>query len=106
MTRSHFTDGQYVKAGQLLFTIDARPAQAALDQARAQLARSQATLVNARTELARSETLADSQAASQEEVEQRRATVRADRKSVVSGKRVSVRVDLGGRRIITKQTHA
>src|SRR3546814_3935529 len=27
MTRSHFTDGQYVKAGQLLFTIDARPAQ-------------------------------------------------------------------------------
>src|SRR3546814_8050543 len=27
-----------------------------------------------------------------------------DRKSVVSGKSVSVRVDLGGRRIITKQT--
>src|SRR3546814_16639963 len=63
------------KAGQLLFTIDARPAQAALDQARAQLARSQATLVNARTELARSETLAASQAASQEEVEQRRAQI-------------------------------
>src|SRR3546814_17667194 len=28
-----------------------------------------------------------------------------DRKSVVSGKSVSVRVDLGGRRIIRKQTH-
>src|SRR3546814_17248748 len=28
----------------------------------------------------------------------------ADRKSVVSGKRVSGRVDLGGRRIITKKT--
>src|SRR3546814_13448007 len=28
----------------------------------------------------------------------------ADRKSVVSGKRVSVRVDLGGRRIIKKKT--
>ncbi|MBB5706685.1 efflux RND transporter periplasmic adaptor subunit [Sphingopyxis panaciterrulae] len=86
MTRSHFTDGQYVKAGQLLFTIDARPAQAALDQARAQLARSQATLVNARTELARSETLAASQAASQEEVEQRRATVRAGEADVAAGR--------------------
>src|SRR3546814_16729551 len=29
---------------------------------------------------------------------------RGDRKSVVSGKSVSVRVDLGGRRIITKKT--
>src|SRR3546814_17042175 len=31
---------------------------------------------------------------------------RTDRKSVVSGKSVSVRVDLGGRRIIKKNTHA
>src|SRR3546814_16641856 len=31
------------------------------------------------------------------------ATRRGDRKSVVEGKRVSVRVDLGGRRIITKK---
>src|ERR1044071_5278014 len=29
----HFRDGQYVRQGQLLFTIDARPAQALLDQA-------------------------------------------------------------------------
>ena len=36
---SHFRDGQYVRRGQLLFTIDARPARAQLDQARAQLAR-------------------------------------------------------------------
>jgi RND family efflux transporter MFP subunit len=72
-----FTDGAYVRAGQTLFTIDARPAQAALDQSAAQLARAEATLVNARTELARSQTLAASQAASTEEVEQRRASVRA-----------------------------
>ena len=39
---SHFRDGQYVRRGQLLFTIDARPAQAQLDQARAQLARAEA----------------------------------------------------------------
>jgi RND family efflux transporter MFP subunit len=76
LQRVHFADGQYVRAGQALFTIDARPARAALEQARAQLTRAQAVLANARTELARSETLAASQAASQEEVEQRRAAVR------------------------------
>ena len=31
----HFRDGEFVRKGQLLFTIDARPAQAALAQARA-----------------------------------------------------------------------
>ena len=84
LQRAHFTDGQYVRAGQLLFTIDARPSQAALDQARAQLARANATLTNARTELARSTTLAASQAASQEEVEQRRAAVRAGEADVAA----------------------
>src|SRR3546814_12353806 len=34
-----------------------------------------------------------------------RAIAPADRKSVVQGKRVSVRVDLGGRRILTKKRH-
>src|SRR3546814_18746604 len=37
-------------------------------------------------------------------VEDRAALPREDRKSVVSGKSVSVRVDLGGRRIIKKKT--
>lgn len=73
----HLSDGQYVRAGEPLFTIDPRPARAALEQARAQLARAEALLANARTELARSETLAASQAASREEVEQRQAAVRA-----------------------------
>jgi len=77
LQRVHFADGDYVRAGEPLFTIDARPAEAALAQARAQLARAEAMLANARTELARSETLAEAQAASQEEVEQRQATVRA-----------------------------
>jgi len=85
-----FTDGAYVRAGQTLFTIDARPAQAALEQSNAQLARAEATLVNARTELARSQTLAASQAASTEEVEQRRAGVRAG-EADVNAARATVR---------------
>lgn len=83
---SHFSDGQYVRRGQLLFTIDARPSKAALDQSRAQLARAEATLVNARTELARSRTLAAAQAASQEEVEARTAAVRAGEADVAAAR--------------------
>lgn len=74
---THFRDGQYVRRGQLLFTIDSRPAQAQLDEARAQLARAEAQAVNARTELARSRTLAAQRAASVEEVEQRQAALRS-----------------------------
>ncbi len=37
----HFRDGQNVKKGQLLFTIDPRPIEALLAQSRAQLARAE-----------------------------------------------------------------
>jgi RND family efflux transporter MFP subunit len=80
----HFTDGQFVRQGQLLFTIDPRTAQAALAQAQAQVARARATLANARTELARSRTLEAQQAASTEEVEQRQAAVRAGEAEVAA----------------------
>jgi RND family efflux transporter MFP subunit len=82
----NFREGQFVRAGQLLFTIDARPSQAALAQSQAQLARAQATLANARTELARSRTLADQQAASREEVEQRQAGVRTAEADVAAAR--------------------
>jgi RND family efflux transporter MFP subunit len=98
----HFRDGQYVRQGQLLFTIDARPAQAQLDQARAQLARSEAQLVNARTELARSRTLAAQRAASVEELEQRQAALRSALADVAAA-RANVRarqLDVGFTRVI------
>ena len=71
-----FRDGQLVRRGQTLFTIDPRPTQAALDQAKAQAVRADATLANARTELARVKTLAPIQAVSREEVETKEAAER------------------------------
>lgn len=98
----HFRDGQYVRKGQLLFTIDARPAQAAVSQAAAQLAQAEAALANARTELARSQTLATQRAASQEEVEQRSANVRSTSAQVAAAQANlrARRLDLGFTRVV------
>jgi multidrug efflux system membrane fusion protein len=49
----HFSDGQMVKKGDLLFTIDRRPFQTALDQAKATLAQARANLAFAEADLAR-----------------------------------------------------
>ena len=46
-----FTEGDFVKAGQLLFTIDPRPYEAAVHQAEANLARDQALLAQADAQL-------------------------------------------------------
>jgi multidrug efflux pump subunit AcrA (membrane-fusion protein) len=54
----HFQDGQMVKEGDLLFTIDRRPFQIALAQTQASLARARATLAFAESDLARAQGLA------------------------------------------------
>src|SRR5580692_10467314 len=41
LTRQAYIEGSFVKAGQLLFQIDPRPFEAALDQARGQLAQTE-----------------------------------------------------------------
>ncbi|HKO57333.1 MAG TPA: biotin/lipoyl-binding protein, partial [Thermoanaerobaculia bacterium] len=53
LTRVSFREGEDVRRGQLLFTIDPRPYRAALAQAQANLARDQAVLRNAESEAAR-----------------------------------------------------
>ncbi|HEX8881210.1 MAG TPA: biotin/lipoyl-binding protein, partial [Candidatus Acidoferrum sp.] len=47
LLRQDYQEGALVKKGQLLFEIDPRPFQAALDQAKGQLAQAKATLGNA-----------------------------------------------------------
>src|SRR5437660_882903 len=53
----HFTDGQMVKKGDLLFTVDRRPFQIVLEQARANLAQARANLAYTENALARAEQL-------------------------------------------------
>ena len=62
-----FTDGQIVKKGELLFVIDPRPYQAALDQAKGQALHAQAALFNAQTIFNRAKILVVDKAISQQE---------------------------------------
>jgi membrane fusion protein (multidrug efflux system) len=55
LVQQAYTEGTFVKQGQLLFQIDARPFQAVVDQARGQLAQSQGQLEQSRAQLAQAE---------------------------------------------------
>ena len=55
----HFTEGQDVKGGDLLFTIDPRPFESALQQAQATMAQHQAAVAQAEANLARDQAQAD-----------------------------------------------
>jgi RND family efflux transporter MFP subunit len=67
----HFQDGQLVKAGDLLFTIDRRPFQIALAQAQASLAQAKATLAFAESDLARAQSVAIGSVITQQTFDQR-----------------------------------
>jgi membrane fusion protein, multidrug efflux system len=93
LTQAHFKEGQNVKKGQLLFTIDPRPLEAVLKQAEANLARDVAQLQNAREQARRYAELFKKQYVSQEQYEQIRtnadaleAVVDADKAAVENAK--------------------
>jgi multidrug efflux system membrane fusion protein len=86
-----FHEGQEVKKGDLLFTIDPRPAQAALVQTQANLQRDTAQLENSKIQFNREQKLYDSKLVSQDEFDTSRAaldtltgTVAADRAAVTN----------------------
>jgi RND family efflux transporter MFP subunit len=72
--RIAFRDGQFVKAGDLLFVIDPRPFEALQAQAKAEVGRARAAAEVSRTIFARTQKLLAVDAVSREEFENARAT--------------------------------
>lgn len=71
----HVADGADVKAGDALFTLDARPYQAQLDAAEATLAQSKATLDLAKVDFTRAANLLEQKAISQQDYDTNKSAV-------------------------------
>jgi multidrug efflux system membrane fusion protein len=78
----HFVDGADLKKDELLFTIDPRPYQAALDSAQAQLAQSKAALDLANSQLKMYASIAGTKAVSQLDYETKQNSVEVDKAQV------------------------
>ncbi len=77
VTEVHFREGDDVEKGKLLFVIDPRPFEAALSQARANVARDRARATEAERTLARYQELVGKEYITQEQFDQARADVEA-----------------------------
>ena len=93
LTAVNFTEGQEVTKGQLLFSLDRRPLEAALEQAQANLTRDEAQAANAAAMAKRYQDLADRGIAAREQADTSKAslaalnaTVAADRAALENAK--------------------
>ena len=102
ITRVHIKEGQFVKRGELMFTLDARADEANVARAMAQLQRDQASLADAQRQLARSKQLLAQNFVSQGAVDTAQAQVDAQT-AVVATDRAAIdaaRVPLSYARIV------
>jgi membrane fusion protein (multidrug efflux system) len=101
-----FTEGADVKQGQPLFTIDPEPYQAALDSAKATLARAEANLANARLQAQRFSELVADNAVSRQEYDNAMAGLKASEADVAAGRAAvqTARINLGYTRVTSPQS--
>ena len=103
LLRQDYSEGSQVKTGDLLFEIDPRPFQAALDQSTSKLAQDEAQLGKAELDVKRYAPLAKEQAISQEELDNAnqahlaaQAQIKADHAAIETA-----RLNLGFTRILS-----
>jgi len=84
ITAIHFTDGQFVRQGAPLFTIDSRSYRAALSEAQASVATASASLNLARSNLSRAQRLISDDAVAKTEIDRLVAEVRASEAALAS----------------------
>jgi len=82
LIRQDYHEGAFVKKGQVLFEIDPRPFQAALDRARGQLAQAEAQMANAELNVKRDIPEADVHAISQSQLDTDTQALRAAKAAV------------------------
>ncbi|MGL4577023.1 MAG: efflux RND transporter periplasmic adaptor subunit [Burkholderiaceae bacterium] len=101
LERVHFREGQRVKKGDVLFTVDARPFSAEAARLQAQLAAAQTQADLSKSEVTRAEKLLPLQAISQQELDQLKATARNGEASVKAAQAAlqSAQLNLGYTRI-------
>jgi membrane fusion protein (multidrug efflux system) len=92
-----FAEGSDVKEGQPLFRIDAAPYQAALDSAKASLARAEANVANARLQAQRYADLVAENAVSRQEYDNAMAALKASEADVAAGRAAveAARINIG-----------
>lgn len=84
LEKIHFTDGQLVKKDDPLFTIDRRPFEASLAQAKAAVAQAQANLAFAQSDLKRGQSLVQGSTITQQQLDQRLQASRVAAASVTA----------------------
>ncbi len=82
----NFKEGTLVKQGDLLFTLDKRPFQIAVESAKAEVARTQAQVTFAKADLERAAPLVESKALSEQVFEQRKSSLGVAEAQVMSAK--------------------
>ena len=86
ITAVHFRDGEIVRRGQPLFTLDSRPYRAALAEAQAGVATASSDLVLAQSDLGRAQRLVAADAVAPSEIDAIKARVRAAQAAIAAAR--------------------